>query len=270
MSARNFANVAVSQIRKLGQPGLLISVRSAAEAREALAGGADVIDVKEPARGALGAADAATIEHVVRAVDGRAPVTAALGELAQDSRPRWSGSLSDFDQISLAKVGLAGCATRRTWAADWQTMMERCGGGHRFAAVVYADWPAAAAPPPQSVLDVAVEFGCQAVLIDTWNKSAGSLCELWPGDQLAAFIAQVHGAGLICACAGSLSSADVAIVTNCHADVIAIRGSACVGDRCGTVSRLRVAKLREQIETVAAGGPPVAANSFNTGFVRRS
>ena len=33
---------------------LLVSVRSAEEAEIALAGGADVIDVKEPRRGALG------------------------------------------------------------------------------------------------------------------------------------------------------------------------------------------------------------------------
>ena len=35
-------------------PGLLVSVRSAAEAATALAGGADLIDVKEPSRGPLG------------------------------------------------------------------------------------------------------------------------------------------------------------------------------------------------------------------------
>ena len=60
---------------------LLVSVRSAAEAEAALAGGAAVIDVKEPARGALGRADDAVIADVVRAVAGRAPVSAALGEL---------------------------------------------------------------------------------------------------------------------------------------------------------------------------------------------
>ena len=40
--------------------GLLVSVRSADEARTALAGGATVIDVKEPERGPLGRADPAT------------------------------------------------------------------------------------------------------------------------------------------------------------------------------------------------------------------
>ena len=64
-------------------PRLLVSVRDAAEAAAALAGGAALIDVKEPARGSLGRADAATIAAVVAAVGGRVPVSVALGELRE-------------------------------------------------------------------------------------------------------------------------------------------------------------------------------------------
>jgi uncharacterized protein (UPF0264 family) len=41
--------------------GLLVSVRDAAEAADALAGGADLIDVKEPNAGSLGAAGHPTL-----------------------------------------------------------------------------------------------------------------------------------------------------------------------------------------------------------------
>src|SRR5262245_13850027 len=61
---------------------LLVSVRSAAEAHAALAGGADLIDVKEPSRGPLGRADDSVISAVLVAVHGRRPVSAAMGELA--------------------------------------------------------------------------------------------------------------------------------------------------------------------------------------------
>ena len=40
---------------------LLVSVRSAAEVGPALAGGADIIDAKEPGRGSLGAGDRPTV-----------------------------------------------------------------------------------------------------------------------------------------------------------------------------------------------------------------
>ena len=49
---------------------LLVSVRSAAEALTALAGGAALIDAKEPASGSLGRADDAVIRDIVTAVAG--------------------------------------------------------------------------------------------------------------------------------------------------------------------------------------------------------
>ena len=66
-------------------PGLLVSVRSAAEALAALAGGADVIDVKEPNQGSLGAADDDTISGCRR---GEWPRT-RIGGLGRTCRLDW-------------------------------------------------------------------------------------------------------------------------------------------------------------------------------------
>src|SRR5579872_3508444 len=46
-------------------PRLLVSVRNLAEAESALAGGCDILDIKEPAHGAMGMADVATIAAIV-------------------------------------------------------------------------------------------------------------------------------------------------------------------------------------------------------------
>jgi len=62
-------------------PGLLVSVRGPNEVEAAVQGGASLIDVKEPNRGALGQADDDVIAAVVKRVAGRQPVSAALGEL---------------------------------------------------------------------------------------------------------------------------------------------------------------------------------------------
>ena len=92
-------------------PGLLVSVRSASRSAHGARGGADVIDVKEPNQGSFGAADDDTISAVVRAVAGRAPVSAALGELVDliDS-PNGNAPRTLVDGVSLFKIGLAGCA----------------------------------------------------------------------------------------------------------------------------------------------------------------
>ena len=60
---------------------LLVSVVSAAEARAALVGGADIIDIKDPREGALGAPSPGTLAEVVATIDGAAPVSVALGDL---------------------------------------------------------------------------------------------------------------------------------------------------------------------------------------------
>src|SRR5689334_14696969 len=60
---------------------LLVSVRDAAEARDAVEAGADLIDVKEPQAVSLGAAAPQIVAEIIQAVAGRRPVSVALGEL---------------------------------------------------------------------------------------------------------------------------------------------------------------------------------------------
>src|SRR5262245_33040885 len=96
--------------------GLLVSVRSADEARAALAGGAAVIDVKEPDRGPLGRADARVWRDVRRVVPPTISVSVALGELP-DWADQSSPAPSSFDGIAYRKLGLAGSGL--DWASRW-------------------------------------------------------------------------------------------------------------------------------------------------------
>ena len=59
---------------------LLVSVASAVEASAALAGGADVIDAKDPLAGALGAVSADVLREIQAVVSSARPLTAALGD----------------------------------------------------------------------------------------------------------------------------------------------------------------------------------------------
>ncbi len=150
---------------------LLVSVRSSAEAATALAGGAHVLDVKEPSRGPLGMAAPA----VWRAVRDRAPadrpVSVALGELLDWERPgAIPPSSDDFVGICYRKLGLAGAGKLPDWPARWQFLRDSWGHGPPWIAVIYADWQIAHAPHPAEVLDVARTTGCAGLLIDTWSK----------------------------------------------------------------------------------------------------
>jgi uncharacterized protein (UPF0264 family) len=228
------------------RPGLLVSVRDASEALIALAGGANVIDVKEPDRGSLGAADGATIAAVIRAVEGRVPVTAAAGELVDligsPHAPMPHG-------VSLFKIGLAGCRAVPDWISRWKqtinTLWTQDDAAKHAVAVVYADWRTADAPQPVDVLHTAVDLGCPALLIDTWDKSSGSLFDHWPAGELDAFLSRVRSQNLLLVLAGSLVGESFTTAARLRPDLLAVRTAACNSGRGGTVSRDRVSALCE-------------------------
>src|SRR5262245_43921805 len=116
--------------------GLLVSVRSAAEAEIALAGGADVIDIKEPDRGALGAADPAVWQAVLRVVNGRAITSAALGELHTDNIAQLVSHASGFN---FAKIGLSAWRSDPHSAAQWHRTRSALPTTVRAVPVMYAD-----------------------------------------------------------------------------------------------------------------------------------
>ena len=208
---------------------LLVSVRTAAEARTADRAGADIIDVKEPARGVLGRADDAVIRSVV-AVSGRRPVSVALGELMDtcDNRPT---PLPPLDGVRFAKIGLTRCADRPDWSILWQDLRRRIedatAGRTELIAATYADTARAGAPSIAEVFDLSVAVGCQVLLIDTWLKDGRALLEWIDTDTLAALSAQCRDAGMELAVAGSISADDFTALHRAAPAIVAVRGAAC-------------------------------------------
>ena len=227
---------------KTGGPGLLVSVRDAIEAEVALRGGADWIDVKEPKRGALGAADPETIRSVLETVAGRAPVSVAVGEFQEVQSEQL---LEPIVQAGTAawKLGLAHCGLDRNWARRWHALINRCGSQTPPVAVVYADWRSAEAPSPREILSEAIIARSPALLIDTYFKSQGTLFDVWPEDDLKCFIADVRMTQLPLVLAGSLRDEGIGRAAQLAPDLVAIRGAACLGGRSGPLCATRVAQI---------------------------
>jgi uncharacterized protein (UPF0264 family) len=237
------------------KPGLLVSVRSATEALAALAGGADVIDVKEPNQGSLGASDDDTISAVVQTVAGRTTVSAAFGELIDLTIASNGDRMRALvDGISLFKLGLARCSSLNDWQTRWQhalntTISNSSNENAQAVAVVYADWRAAQAPSPQDILSAAIQRRCPALLIDTWDKSTGTLFDHWRTDDLQNFMAEVRSHDICVVLAGSLTAQGVITAARLGPDLVAVRTAACEGGRTGTVSETKVRELKNAIAT---------------------
>ena len=230
--------------------GLLVSVRDADEARSALAGGADLLDVKEPRRGALGAAEPRVWREVLEVCRGQAPTSAALGELHEAER---AGDLRDLEGFNYAKIGLAGCAHVADWPARWARLLARLPRSVAPVAVVYADWPFCESPSPGQVIPVAAAQACQAILFDTWDKQRGNLLDHLSLSTLAAWQASARFHGMRVALAGSLDARSIRRVWSLGADYLAVRGAACKGVR---TARIDGGCVRQLVQLLDGLGEP--------------
>lgn len=244
---------------------LLVSVRSAAEAAAALAGGADIIDVKEPSRGSLGAASVTCWKAIAAIVAGQVPLSAALGELL-------SADARSAPQVpagyQFAKFGLAGCRHLADWPARWRAACEELPGGVRPVAVAYADAAAAESPDPLAIVQLGARLGCAALLVDTHQKQAGDLLAHWSLAQLQEVVAAARQQGLLAVLGGSLTKDSLAAALTARPDVIAVRGAVCEGDRTGVLRGELVAALAASLASQDVGGvvdAPLARRSFAPG-----
>ncbi|GIW93641.1 MAG: hypothetical protein KatS3mg110_1682 [Pirellulaceae bacterium] len=225
---------------------LLVSVRNAGEAEEALRGGADWLDIKEPAAGPLGAAGREVWWQVASVLEPGVPCSVALGELIDGQLP-----LEHIPPLcKFAKVGLARMADL-DWSRQWIDVRRRLPPGTELAAVVYADWRAAGSPPPDAILHVAQQTGTRAVLFDTYGKKYSIFGCIEPR-LLGRWIERVQRAGMLAVLAGSINQASLGVALALKPDLIAVRGAACEGGRLGCVSAARVARLAQLIRSARA------------------
>src|SRR5262245_27362335 len=87
---------------------LLVSARNAADAAAALAGGADIVDAKEPSEGALGAVTIEVLRDMLSTVDAARPVSAALGDANHTAALERRVHACAAEGVAFVKIGFAG------------------------------------------------------------------------------------------------------------------------------------------------------------------
>ena len=225
---------------------LLVSVRNATEAATALAGGADIIDAKEPTNGALGPVATPVLHAIAATVAGAAPVSVALGDAGTDDvgvRIQAAAAVG----AAFVKVGFAGAQSSDRVARD-VAALRRFVAPAALILVAYADHDQAGAPSPDTVIALGQRLGTAGILLDTYDKRGPGLTALMSECSLRAFVARAQSAGQLVALAGSLTPDDIDVMLDTGADIVGVRGAACNGGRAGVVSAARVRALRTQLD----------------------
>lgn len=223
---------------------LLVSVVDEAEALEAVAGGADIIDVKDPAAGALGMPTPRSLRSVRQAVALDVPISAALGDGPFEPAEAATRAATAADcGAAFVKIGLRDTSPGRA-AEIVRAVRRHVPGIVHVIAAGFADWSRAGSPDPLDLPALALAGGASGCLIDTAVKDGRGLLSWMDRDALTSFVAACRTRQLLCAMAGSLTAEDLPGLAAIAPDLVGVRGAACVGDRVsGRVSRERVAVL---------------------------
>lgn len=227
---------------------LLISIKDEDEAVEALTGGADIIDIKNPAEGSLGASFPWVIIRVKQKLPLKILTSIALGDL-----PYLPGTISlaargaATYRPDFLKIGLFGTVNARQ-AMD--VLLASCravrdvSSSTKIIAAGYGDYEHYNSLDPSELPQVARAAGADGVMIDLREKNAGSLIQIVPNEKILNFTRKAHEYGLIVGLAGSLRKEDIQTLAPIGADIIGFRTGACRGDRLsGRIARELVSEL---------------------------
>ncbi len=218
----------------------LASVRDAAEAEMAIGVGADIIDLKDPGQGALGALAPDTIAACVRRIAARAPVSATIGDLPLEGETVRNAVLATAASgVDYVKLGLfpGGDAERSL------SLLTTEAAHIRLIVVLFAD-----ALPDFDAIGLAARIGAHGVMFDTMGKDAGSLPDRMSFMALAEYIASAKAEGLVVGLAGSLKAKHVPSLVALAPDLLGFRGALCqCGDRSQDLDPVRLAAIRALI-----------------------
>ena len=204
----------------------LVSVRSVDEALAAAGTGVTLIDCKEPRAGALGALPIETIEGIVAALRGRrVEISATIGDAPGDVAAAVRAVAAAG--VDVVKVGVAAPALLRRLAMLPQ----------RVVPVLLVD---------AGLDDALVEAACRdfdTVMLDTVEKTAGSLFDIVPPERLRRFVEQARRHGRRAGLAGALRLGDLPRLRDLRPDFAGFRSAVCAGDRAGGLDLQRLREL---------------------------
>ena len=225
---------------------LLVSPIDLEEAVIAERGGADIIDVKNPKEGSLGA----NFPWVIQEVRARVtkPLSATIGDFNYKPGTAALAALGAAAAgADYVKVGLYDIQTDRQAFEVLAGVVKAVKSYDRSKVVVasgYSDYARIGSIPALRLPAVAQRAGCDVVMVDTGMKDGRSTFEFMGNDELQAFVDAAHGNGLGCALAGSIKFDDIGNLKQIKPDIIGVRGLVCGGNRNDGIRAELITKLK--------------------------
>jgi (5-formylfuran-3-yl)methyl phosphate synthase len=218
---------------------MLASVADAVEADVALQLGVDVIDLKDPRRGALGVIPLNTAREAQAAVARRCEMSAALGDPPYEEEALLAAARAIAALgVDFVKLAVDGPTLDRV--GDSLSRLARDVG---LVGMMFAD-----DEPDFALLAKLAAVGFKGAMLDTRDKTRGRLIGHLDVVRLNEFCSRCRELRLMSGLAGSLEAPDVPRLLLVRPDVLGFRGALChAHDRRGAIDPQAVALIRNLI-----------------------
>lgn len=225
--------------------GMLASVNSVAEALLVLSLEVDIIDLKQPALGALGALEWLDVKQIVAAIAGRRPVSATIGDLPMQPEVIFNAvQLMAKTGVDYIKIGFF---PGDDWLGTLKKLSELTSQKQALIAVLFAD-----TQPDLTIMATLKASGFVGVMLDTMDKQQGSLTQVMSAEQLAQFVSQAKDLQLLCGLAGSLRLKDLPELIAYHPDYLGFRGALCQEhNRVGQLNQMAVRTIKQAMQAAS-------------------
>ena len=240
----------------------LASVANIHETEIALANNVDIIDLKNPRNGALGAVDLPVLKEAVVYIAGRSRISTTIGDLPVQPQVVHRAVSERFEAgTDYVKIGLfpGGDLTGTLVALNREIRL-----GHALVAVLFADLD-----PQLYLLPMLADSGFAGVMLDTATKQSGGLSDHVSLVFLSEFVRRSRGLGLFCGLAGSLRQEDVPRLLPLNPDYLGFRGALCREGRTSTIDKTLTREMSALIKGARPDrrpterpGQPSMPNSF--------
>ena len=234
---------------------LLVSPKDVGEAKAVIRGNADIIDVKNPKEGSLGANFPWVIRAIKELVENEGgngmEMSAAIGDF--DYKPG-TASLAALGAASVSadyiKIGLLKIKTRQE-AIDLLSGVVKAVKGFdptkKVVSAFYSDYKRINSLSPFEITEIGKEVDIDVAMVDTGIKDGRSTLEFLSEEELTAFVSESKALGLETALAGSLTFDDLPVINEINPDILGVRGMVCGGDRNAQVKAELVTELRRKV-----------------------
>ena len=221
---------------------LLVSPSSIEEAKFCL--DADIIDVKRPAEGSLGANFPWVIREIKK-MAGNTPVSAAIGDYASlpgnASLAAYGAACAGADYIKIGMMFADKALAKEVITGVVRAVKEPF-PEKKVVIAGYSDYARLGVLSPFDITPLAAEAGADFAMIDTGKKDGKSTFEFMNKETLTAFTEGNRKCGIGTALAGSIKFEDLPVLKEINPEIIGTRGMVCGGDRTTMVKEELVKK----------------------------